>query len=118
MYNRRIRKNIVQQVATQAGARKDPDPIIVIRGVSSIFQCLPRAFKEEALLWIEQFGFTWRIAKETRIKLIDVVKYRSRSNIVRILKQSRINSSCNHFSIGEFANRADTLLEVVPEGFC
>jgi len=61
-------------VTADIGASEDADqPVVAVRVVTGIFECLPCAFEEETVLRIHELRFARRITEEARIELVDVI---------------------------------------------
>ena len=80
-----IGQQVERKIGLHAGAGKDADPPIETFGhMAGILQRLPGAFKEMAVLRIEDGGFARRKAEKARIETFHIGKVIRRAHIVRV----------------------------------
>ncbi len=97
-----MRRQIHVQVTAGADSRIDADstrgPFRVIAGVLKGFD---GAFKQDAVLRIEHFGFARVVVEESGVEQFDVFQNGFRGDVLRVARQVRFNSGAQQFFLRE-----------------
>src|SRR6185295_13761737 len=92
-------------------------PAIARRVIARVFERLPAALQEQALLRVDDRRLGRRKAKKSRVELVDGVHNPRSSDIAGIAEQAARYPSGAQFLLREERNRLDPLAQVAPECF-
>ena len=112
----RMRREIVQQVRIEAGAREHAHcPGRSVGGVARIFERGPGALEEQPLLRIHRPRFVGGVPEEPRIEQVDLVEHTLRPDVAWIRQDGLIDAGLPQLLVGQAGDAFDGVANVAPE---
>ena len=111
----RIRQQVERHVGVVPGTTKNSDRTGETVGhVASVFERLPCALDEVAVLRIHHRHFARRKTEETGVEHFHLGKHCPRFHVTRVHELRRLDAGCEQLLVGEGLNRLNAVAQVDP----
>src|SRR5262245_17337277 len=109
-------QEVIEKICAETRSGEDSDQVLLRAGViARVLHRLPGAFQKDAVLWVQDFSLTGRIAEELRIEQIDLFENRARLDEIRIAERRRTDSEALQLFVRKLADGLYSIAQIPPK---